>query len=103
MSMVGSPHKRSFTTGLLVVQSWVISRSRCGHHKFADDTQLHQSSTLSDFHSLIVDVEQCVDSVGRWRTSNRLKLNNDKDESLLVGSRKRVSVITRKSLESWQS
>ena len=72
--------------------SKVISRSRCGHHKFADDTQLHQSSTPSDFHSLIVDVELCVDSVGRWLAGNRLKLNNDKTEALLVGSRKTVSV-----------
>ena len=45
--------------------SEVISRSRCGCHKFADDTQLDQSSSApSDFHSLIVDIEQCVDSVG---------------------------------------
>ena len=72
--------------------SKVISPSRCGHHKFADDTQLHQSSTPSDFYSLIVDVERCVDSVGIWMTGNRLKLNNDKTEALLVGSRKRVSV-----------
>ena len=65
--------------------SKVISRSRCGHHIFADNTQLHQSSTPSDFHSLIVDVEQCVDSAGRWLAGNRLKLNNDKTEALLVG------------------
>ena len=72
--------------------SKIISRSRCGHHKFADDTQLHQSSTPSDFHSLIVDVELCVDYVGRWLAGNRLKLNSDKTETLLVGSRKRVNV-----------
>ena len=70
----------------------VIVRHRCGHHRFADYIQLHQSSTPSDFHSLIVDVEHCVDCVGRWMTGNRLKLNNDKTDTLLVGSRKRVSV-----------
>ena len=76
--------------------SKIISWSRCGHHKFADDTQIHQSSTPSvfdfDFHSLIVDVELCVDSVGRWLAGNRLKLNSDKTDTLLVGSRERVSV-----------
>ena len=41
--------------------SEVISRCRYGHHKFAGDIQLHPSSTPSDFHSLIFDVEQCVD------------------------------------------
>ena len=57
-----------------------------------DDTQLHQSSTPSDFHSLIVDTEQCADSVRRQMTGNRLKLNNDKKEAHLVGSCRRVSV-----------
>ena len=50
------------------------------------------SSTPPDFYSLIVEVEQCADSAGRWMTGNRLKLNNDKSKALLVGSRKRVSV-----------
>ena len=46
----------------------------------------------SDFHALIHDIEQCVDSVGSWMTGNRLKLTNDKTEALVVGSRRRVSV-----------
>ena len=49
-----------------------ISNSRRNHDKFADDTQLHKSSAPSDLHSMIVDVEQCVDSVGGWMTGHRL-------------------------------
>ena len=60
-------------------------------HTFDDDTQLHQSSTPSEFDSLTVDVEQCVDSVGRRMTGKRLKLNNS-TEALLAGSRRSVSV-----------
>ena len=98
MSTEGSLHKRSFTMEfrkvvlgqvLFTLQvlftqtlSKFISHSRRGHHKFAENTQLHQSSPPSDFHSLIADVEQCADSVGRWMTGNRLKLNNDKTEAL---------------------
>jgi len=41
---------------------------------------------------LIVDVEQCADSVERWMVVKRLKLNSDKPESLLAGSRRMVSV-----------
>ena len=46
------------------------------------------------FHSLIVDAEQCADSVVRWVSgnTNRLKLNDDKIEALLVGSHRRVCV-----------
>ena len=51
-----------------------------------------QSSTLSDFYSLIADVEQCAGSFGRWMTGNRLKLNNDKTEAFLGGSRTMLRV-----------
>ena len=68
----------------------IISQGKCNYHKFAE-IQLHKSAP-SDFHSLIHDIEQCVDSVGSWMTGNRLKLNNDKNEALVVGSRGRVSV-----------
>ena len=61
------------------------------YYIFADDIQLHKSSAPSDFHSLIYDIEQWVDSVGSWITGNRLKLNNDKIEALVVGSHRRVS------------
>ena len=61
----------------------IISQSRCNHNKFADDTNFHQSSTPSDFHALIHSIEQCVDSVRRWLTCSRLKLNNDKTEALM--------------------
>ena len=70
----------------------IISQRKCNHHKFADDTQLHKSSTPSDFHSLIPDIEQCVDSIGSWMTGHRLTLNNDKTEALVVWSRRRGSV-----------
>ena len=39
-----------FLTLYIQPLSEVIFQSRCGHHKFAPD-----------FHSMIVDVEQCVD------------------------------------------
>ena len=73
-----------FTLQALFTQtlSKFISHSRRGHHKSAEDTQLHQASLPSDFHSLIADAEQRVNSVGRWMTGNRLKLNNDKTEAL---------------------
>ena len=76
----------------------IISQGKCHYHKFADDTSLHQSSALSDFHSLIHDIEQHVNSVGSWMTGNRLKLNNDKTEALVVGSCRRVSVLQNSHL-----
>ena len=77
---------------LTSVPSCAVSQRKCNHHKFADNTQLHQSSAPSDFPSLIHNTEQCVDSVWSWMTGNRLKLNNNKTEALVVGSHRRVSV-----------
>ena len=97
-SVVRSFHRRSFSMGFLRVLSWALfslpctpSRClilfrkifRCNHPKFADDTQLHQSITPSDFQ-LVHNIEHCVDSFGRWITCNRLKLNNDKTEALVA-------------------
>ena len=62
----------------------IISQRKCNDHKFADDTQLHKSSDPSHFHPLIHYIEQCVDSVGSWMTGNRLKLDNDETEALVV-------------------
>ena len=70
----------------------IISQSKCNHKKITDDSQLHQSSTPSDFHTLNHNNEQCDHSVGRWITCNRLKLNNDKTEALVVGSHSKVRV-----------
>ena len=56
--------------------SEVTSQSRCGHQKFADDTQLHQSSTPSDFHSLVVNVEQCGKKLSEEQASFRARLLN---------------------------
>ena len=57
-------------------------------------------SSSSGFHSLTVDAEQCADSVGRWMTGNRLKLNNDQNRGSFGSSHRRVSVSQRLPPES---
>ena len=55
---------------------------------------------------MIVDVEQCVDSVSGKMDDwpQRLKLNDNTTEALApVGSRKGVSVSQASALDSWQS
>ena len=100
VSMGGSLHKRSFTTGFLKVYTWAqlftlyiqrlseaISQSRCGHYKFPDYTQLHQPSTPSDCYSPIVEY---VDSVRRLMTVTCWSWTMTKVLSL--GSHTRVSI-----------
>ena len=63
----------------------------CGYLKFADDTQLRNSSTSSDFSHLIDNLASCTDDVMKWMKQNKLKLNADKTEAMVVGWRFRCS------------
>ena len=61
-------------------------------HKFSDDTQLFSSALPVDFGTLIKQTETCVEHVKAWMDSNKLKLNDDKTEALVVGTRSRTGV-----------
>ena len=56
------------------------------YQKFVDDTQLHSASQPGHFRSLIIDLESCTESIKVWMIQNKLKLNDDKAEAVVVGS-----------------
>ena len=51
---------------------------------YADDMQVYKSFDLDDCLSFIHCVEKCVSNVKTWMTSNKLQMNEDKTEVLLV-------------------
>ena len=55
-------------------------------HSFADDTQLSKSCLVADIGPAISQVETCLLDVKSWMTENKLKLNDDKTEALIVKS-----------------
>jgi hypothetical protein len=65
--------------------SKVIERHHCQYHKYADDTELSKSEPPADFAQLEADVQCCIRDVMSWMNSNKLKLNPDKTEVLIVG------------------
>ena len=93
--------QKKFVTGFLVVQSWGRYSLLCIFN-YCLKSFLKVGAVMTDLllilnfsnlqlhlslHSLLVDVEQCVDSSGRWMTGNRLKLNNaDKTDVVLVSA-----------------
>ena len=77
----------------------IICQSGSDLHKFSDDTQLFSSSLPADFGTLIKQTEMCVEHVKAWMDSNKLKLNDDKTEALVVGIRSRTSVCYSEHLE----
>ena len=73
--------------------SEVISSHGCVFHKYADDTELSKSCLSVDVPHTVSEVEDCVDDVLAWMNRNKLKLNTDKTEIMLVGARSRLSSV----------
>ena len=65
----------------------------CSHsveiHLYADDSQLYVSYNLNSVEekaNAISKIENCIQNIKSWMTSNKLKLNDDKTEVLQVSS-----------------
>jgi len=56
------------------------------HHLYADDTQLYISFDESNHDSKIKSLQDCLISVQDWMFTNKLKLNPDKTEFMLIGN-----------------
>ena len=56
-------------------------------HLYADDTQLYMECRLQQHQSTHKQLEACIADVRRWMAENMLKLNDDKTEYIVIGSR----------------
>ena len=64
--------------------SHVILNHPLSHMLYADDMQIYKSRNINDLASTIHYVEKCVSDVKTWMLSNKLHMNKDKTEVLLV-------------------
>jgi hypothetical protein len=65
----------------------IIKDENVDHHKYADDTQILDSGPPSDISNVEKKLEVCIDKVSDWMTCNKLKLNGDKTELLVSGTK----------------
>ncbi len=56
-------------------------------HLYADDTQLYIGCRLQDHEASKQQLETCITEVRQWMADNMLKLNDDKTEYIVIGSR----------------
>ena len=66
--------------------STVNERHSILHHSYADDTQLQNSATPDRLPNLIDSMRLCIDDIKDWMTDNKLKLNYDKTEVMIISS-----------------
>ena len=71
----------------------VISVHDCDYHKYADDTELSKGASHDQFDNVHTCIYTRIDVVIIWLNSNKLKLNTDKTEVMLVGSASRVGLV----------
>ena len=68
-----------FYTKLL---SNLIERHSISCQSFADDTQLLDSCHLDHLDTIVQRMKNCISDVKLWMDCNKLKLNDDKTESI---------------------
>ena len=70
--------------------SSVIRQSEAQYHFFADDSQLHRSAVLEDLRDTASQMKTCIENVAKWMKLNKLKMNDDKTELMLAGSKSKL-------------
>ena len=66
--------------------SSLISGHAIPHHLYADDSQLYVSFSSGESAAALNGLQSCLASVQSWMSTNKLKLNPDKTEFLLIGN-----------------
>ena len=57
------------------------------HHLYADDTQIFTSCNTSNHSNKSKSLQKSLTSVQDWMLTNKLKLNQDKTEFMLIGNK----------------
>ena len=68
-------------------------------HSYADDTQVYSHFSWNMCNANVLSMVACIGDINRWMTSNRLKLNTDKTDFILLGTRQQLEKISLKEID----
>ena len=71
----------------------VINQHNCSFHKYADDTEISQCDMPENFESIKLSIQDCISDILSWMDSNKLMLNADKTEVMVVGKASHINKI----------
>ena len=77
----------------------IIREHNVSYQTFADYTRRHKASQPTEFQCLVSDFESCFLFVEAWMLSNKLKLNDEKTEAMLVGSGQTINLTKAESIQ----
>ena len=79
----------------------VVKRHLPSIHAYADDTQLYlafKPGCASSTEDAVAAMEGCVNEIRAWMLCDKLKINDDKTEFLIIGTRQQLSKVHVDSL-----
>ena len=77
-----------FTLYTAPLSKIISTFSSLSHHLYADDTQIYLDLTPNTISSSIEQLQECLSAVQSWMAKNKLKLNPDKTEFIVLGTEK---------------
>ena len=77
-----------FTLYTAPLSKIISAFSSLSHHLYADDTQIYLDLTPNTITSSIEQLQKCLSAVQSWMAENKLKLNPDKTEFIVLGTEK---------------
>ncbi|XP_003724061.1 uncharacterized protein LOC763238 [Strongylocentrotus purpuratus] len=71
----------------------IIKRHNLKHHMYADDTQIYFSCspTQGEVDAWIARIEACISDIRNWMKEIYLKLNDDKSQFVMLGSKQQLA------------
>ena len=68
-------------------------------HCYADNTQLYMYVSFSPNKSIgqfeaVTAIQHCVDDIRNWMTNDKLLLNDDKTEFLMIGTKQQLAKVS---------
>ena len=68
--------------------SQIITTHDVSHHMHADGRQVYTELSQSDTHKSISSLSDCLTDISLWMKSSKLKLNSDKTEFIIIGTKR---------------
>ena len=75
--------------------SSLIHSHKLDHHLYADDTQVYISLSTADTDLSLKQLGDCLSDISGWMTNNKLRLNANKTDFIIIGTSRQRSKLTR--------